>query len=204
MRLPGRLSSANPRPLVALRMVFEALGEHPGVTAVSQARVCRDFPRRFAKKAGSNGSCLSMMRSRPGEGRSMTGRRSSIAASMTLTAIIASNLAMLRLVPAMVFQVPVFVFVIVGLDLALLHLVFGRPLRAFYFSLLISGSLFTGAITALFFSEAYPAPGPRRRGRSTVWNLRSPVTLVDHGQVMWPGCTAYSHRLSRPTGAWRA
>ena len=89
----------------------------------------------------------------------MYGRRASIAGVMKVTAIVALSLALLRFVPNLLLQIPVFVFLIVALELAIVHASFGRPLRTFYFTFLIVGALLTGVITALFFSESNPVPG---------------------------------------------
>ena len=89
----------------------------------------------------------------------MYGRRASIAGVMKVTAIVALSLALLRFVPNLLLQIPVFVFLIVALELAIVHASFGRPLRTFYFTFLIVGALLTGVITALFFSEFNPVPG---------------------------------------------
>ena len=86
----------------------------------------------------------------------MPGRRVSIAVVMRLTAIIASNLAALRLLPDVlwVFTVPPFLFMIILLDLALVQAVaFGQPLRTFYFTFLIVGVFSTGVITVLAFRQ---------------------------------------------------
>ena len=57
--------------------------------------------------------------------------RATIAGVMKLTAIIALSLAMLRFVPMLVLEIPIFVFLIVLIELALLQASFRRPLRHF-------------------------------------------------------------------------
>jgi len=88
------------------------------------------------------------------------GRRFSIAVVMKLTAIIALNLAISRVVPDKLFEAPPCLFLIVALDLALVQAVaFGRPLRTFYFTFLIVGVLSTGVVTALSFRSSNPMWG---------------------------------------------
>lgn len=90
----------------------------------------------------------------------MSGGRVSIAGVMKLTAIIALNLAVLRVVPVMLADAPPFLFAIVVLDLVLVQAAgFGRPLRAFHYTFLIVGVVSTGVITALAFRQSNPAPG---------------------------------------------
>ncbi len=82
----------------------------------------------------------------------MPGKRVSIAVVMKLTAIIALNLAVVRLLADVlwVLTVPPVLFLTMLLNLALLQAVaFGQPLRTFYFTFLIVGILTTGAITVL-------------------------------------------------------
>src|SRR4051812_13846122 len=81
---------------------------------------------------------------------------------MKLTAIIALNLALLRVAESVesILLFPPFLFPIVLLDLALVQAVtFGRPLRTFYFTFLIVGILSTGVVTALCLRESRPPPG---------------------------------------------
>jgi hypothetical protein len=87
------------------------------------------------------------------------GRRASIAGVMKVTAIVALSLTLLRFVPMRVLQIPVFVFLIVALELAIVHASFGKPLRTFYFTFLIVGVLLTGVITALFSNRSNPLRG---------------------------------------------
>jgi hypothetical protein len=89
----------------------------------------------------------------------MSGRRASIAGVMKLTAIVALSLALLRFVPTRVLLIPVFAFLTVALELAIVHAFFDRPLRTFYFTFLIVGVLLTGVITALPFNTSNPLPG---------------------------------------------
>ena len=89
----------------------------------------------------------------------MSGRRVSIALIMKLTAIIALNLAMLRVVPVMLFQVPLALSLIVTIELALVQIAFDRPLGTFYFTFLIVGILSTGEITYLAFRQSNAVRG---------------------------------------------
>jgi hypothetical protein len=78
---------------------------------------------------------------------------------MKLTAMIAFNLAVLRFVPLPILSIPIFVFLIVLLELAIVHALFGRPLRTFYFVFLLVGVLLTAMITYLFFGFTSMGPG---------------------------------------------
>ena len=76
----------------------------------------------------------------------------SIAVVMKLTAIIAVNLGVVRLLSDVlwVLTLPPVLFLTMLLDLALLQAVaFGQPLRTFYFTFLVVGVLSTGVITIL-------------------------------------------------------
>jgi hypothetical protein len=83
----------------------------------------------------------------------------SIAGAMKLTAIIALSVAMIRLLPSGFFQVPMFVFLILALEIAILQAAAGWPLRVFYFTFLIAGVVTTGVITAVFYTESALVPG---------------------------------------------
>jgi hypothetical protein len=93
--------------------------------------------------------------------QTVPGRRISIAVVMKLTAIIAVNLAVLRLLPEVwVFSLPPFLFMVMLLDLALVQTVaFGQPLRTFYFTFLIAGVLSTAVISVFAFNQPEPGQG---------------------------------------------
>ena len=88
----------------------------------------------------------------------VSGGRLSIAAVMRLTAIIALNLGVIRfLADFFFFQFPPFLFLSVSLDLALVQaVVFGRPLRTFYFTFLVVGIFSTGVVTYLLLKSGIP------------------------------------------------
>jgi len=87
------------------------------------------------------------------------GRGLSIALVMRLTALVALNLAVLRLMPV-IPESPPFLFALVVLDIVLVQAVaLGRPLRAFHYTFLIVGVLSTGLITALAFRDSRPVIG---------------------------------------------
>ncbi len=89
----------------------------------------------------------------------MPGRGLSIALVMRLTALVALNLAVLRVMPV-IPESPPFLFSLVVLDLVLVQAVaLGRPLRAFHYTFLIVGVLSTGLITALAFRVSRPVMG---------------------------------------------
>ncbi len=104
----------------------------------------------------------------------MNGRRLSIAVVMKLTAIIAFNLAVLRLVPEMRAGFPPCVFAIVMINLLLVQIVaLGRPLRAFHHTFLIVGLLSTGVLIALAFTESSPVPGSLRILEAAILHYRA-------------------------------
>ncbi len=89
----------------------------------------------------------------------MPGSGISIALVMKLTALVALNLAVLRVMPV-IPESPPFLFALVVLDLVLVQAVtLGRPLRAFHYTFLIVGVLSTGLITALAFRTSRPVMG---------------------------------------------
>jgi hypothetical protein len=159
----------------------------------------------------------------------VSGRRFSIAVVMKLTAIIALNLAMRRVVPDMLFEAPPFLFLIVALDLALVQAVaFGRPLRTFYFTFLIVGVLSTGVVTALSFRSSNPMLGSLHileaaiqhhravRGQSRVISLYNEFPMLATAE-RWLTCTLgllpawaaavltswWMRRRCRRKGEWR-
>ena len=104
----------------------------------------------------------------------MSSKRISIAVVMKLTAIIALNFAVLRLVPEMRAGFPSSVFAIVMINLLLVQAVaLGRPLRAFHYTFLIVGFLSTGVIIALVFSISRPVPGSLRILEAAIQHYRS-------------------------------
>jgi hypothetical protein len=104
----------------------------------------------------------------------VNGRRVSIAVVMKLTAIIALNLAVLRVVPEMLAAIPPSVFAIVMINLLLVQTVaLGRPLRAFHYTFLIVGFLSTGVIIALAFSKSSPVPGSLRILETAIQHYRA-------------------------------
>ena len=112
----------------------------------------------------------------------MSGRRASIAGVMKLTAIIALSLGLLRFVPTAVLTIPIFVFLIVLLELAIVQAFFGRPLRTFYFTFLIVGALLSGTITYFFFGFSGPVPGSLPNLEAAIQNLRGTVRGSETGQ----------------------
>jgi hypothetical protein len=73
---------------------------------------------------------------------------------MKLTAVVALNLALLRVTPTDIILAPAIAYLIVMLDLALVEaFVFGRPLGTFYFTFLGVGFLSFGVATALAFIQ---------------------------------------------------
>jgi hypothetical protein len=96
-------------------------------------------------------------------GQSLSSKQFSIAVVMRLTAIIAVNLAVLRLVPDVGIAFPRFVFAIVMANLLLAQtFVLSRPLRAFHYTFLIIGFLWIGVIIPLAFRKFSPVPGSLR------------------------------------------
>ena len=97
---------------------------------------------------------------------------------MKLTAIIALNLAVLRLVPEMRIGFPTSVFAIVMINLLLVQTVaLGRRLRAFHYTFLIVGFISTGVIIALVFTISRPVPGSL-----AFWRPRSSITGLSEGK----------------------
>ena len=104
----------------------------------------------------------------------MSSKPFSIAVVMKLTAIIALNLAVLRLVPEMRAGFPPCVFAIVMINLLLVQIVaLGRPLRAFHHTFLIVGLLSTGVLIALAFTESSPVPGSLRILEAAIQHYRA-------------------------------
>jgi hypothetical protein len=107
--------------------------------------------------------------------QNVSGGRVSIAVVMKLTAIIALNLAILRAAPSMLLlAAPVFLFVVIVLDLALVQAVtFGRPLRAFYFTFLFVGIFWTGVITVLVLRQSNTIAGSLRILETAIEHYRA-------------------------------
>ncbi len=104
----------------------------------------------------------------------MSSQRFSIAVVMKLIAIIALNLAVLRVVPEMRAASPPSVFAIVMINLLLVQTVaLGRPLRAFHYTFLIVGLLSTGVMIALAFSRSSPVPGSLRILETVIHHYRA-------------------------------
>ncbi len=89
----------------------------------------------------------------------MPGRRVSIAVVMNLTAFIALNLGVVRVIPEvlLLFQFPPSLFLILALELALFQLACDRPLGTFYYTFLIVGS----CLAVLIVVVTIPAEDPR-------------------------------------------
>jgi hypothetical protein len=75
---------------------------------------------------------------------------------MGLTAIVALNLAALPMLPGRLFDVPLSLFLIVSLELALVQVAFGRPLRTFYFTF-----LGVGFVVSILATVSLVAPSGR-------------------------------------------
>ena len=72
-------------------------------------------------------------------------------------------------------RIPIFVFLIVLLELAIVQASFRRPLRTFYFTFLIVGVLLTGTITYLFFDFSSPVPGSLHNLETAIQSRRGVV-----------------------------
>ena len=112
----------------------------------------------------------------------MPGHSFSIARVMALILIVGLNCAMVRATPSLVFQVPVFMFLIVALNLAAAMAAFGRPLRTFYFNFLFVGAIVTGVFTAFFFGETNAGPGSLIRAEIAI---RRVLALPIQSSVFW-------------------
>jgi hypothetical protein len=85
----------------------------------------------------------------------MPAGRVSLAALMKLTALIASELALIGSDVRLLVH-PIFLFGIVALNLvAIQGLILGRPLRAFHFTFLIVGVISSVMITVLIFTTGF-------------------------------------------------
>ena len=115
---------------------------------------------------------------------------------MKLTAIIALSLGLLRFVPATVLTIPIFVFLIVVLELAIVQAFFDRPLRTFYFTFLIVGVALTGTVTYFFFNFSGPVLGSLQNLEAAIQNLRGvrPVGVMrcTTRTLFWPPPTGSS------------
>jgi hypothetical protein len=104
----------------------------------------------------------------------VSSKRFSIAVVMKLTAIIALNFAVLRLVPEMRAGFPTSVFAIVMINLLLVQAVaLGLPLRVFHFTFLIVGFISCGVTIALVFTISRPVPGSLRILEAAIQHYRS-------------------------------
>src|SRR4051812_31545584 len=93
---------------------------------------------------------------------------------MKLTAIIALNLTVLRLVPEMRIGFPTSVFAIVMINLLLVQTVaLGQRLRAFHYTFLIVGFISTGVTIALAFTISSPVPGSLRILEAAIQHYRA-------------------------------
>ena len=119
----------------------------------------------------------------------MPGKGLSIALVMRLTALVALNLALLRLMPV-IPESPPFLFALVVLDLVLVQAVaLGRPLRAFHYTFLIVGVLSTGLITALAFRVSRPVIGSLHILETLIWAARGETGVVSL-HMEFPGLAA--------------
>jgi hypothetical protein len=93
---------------------------------------------------------------------------------MKLTAIIALNLAVLRLVPEMRIAFPTSVFAIVMINLLLVQTVaLGQRLRAFHYTFLIVGFISSAVTIALAFTISRPVPGSLRILEAAIEHYRA-------------------------------
>lgn len=90
----------------------------------------------------------------------MPPRTTSIAFVMRLTAIIALNLAVIRFVPGMLFQLLPFVFAIAVIDLVLVQAFgLGRPLGSSHYTFIVAGLFSTAVVSIIAFNQPIQRAG---------------------------------------------